>query len=54
MGAFSGKEILTIEGRRENTTVTFYEIARSNKEETVGMGIAIALFHTNSTGKLAP
>jgi hypothetical protein len=54
IGTFAGKEILTTEDGNENATATFYEIARSNKEEGIGKGIAIAVFHTNSTGKLAP
>jgi len=29
-------------------------MARSNKEEGIGKGIAIAIIHTNSTGRLAP
>jgi hypothetical protein len=51
---FAGKEILTTEDRSENATATSYEIARSNKEEGIGKGIAIAIIHTNSTGRLAP
>jgi hypothetical protein len=47
-------EILTTEDGTENATATSYEIARSNKEEGIGKGIAIAIIHTNSTGKLAP
>ena len=54
MGTFAGKEILTTEDGSENATATFYEIAQSNKEGGIGKGIAIAIFHTNSTGKLAP
>ena len=51
---FAGKEILTTEDGSENATAISYEIARSNKEEGVGKGIAIAIIHTNSTGRLAP
>jgi hypothetical protein len=51
---FAGKEILTTEDRSENATATSYEIARSNKEEGIGKGIAIVIIHTNSTGRLAP
>jgi hypothetical protein len=54
MGTFAGKEILTTEDGSENATATFYEIAQFSKEERIGKGIAIAIFHTNSTGKLAP
>lgn len=52
-GTFAGIEILTTEDGSENATATFYEIARSNKEEGIGKGIAMAVFHTNSTGKIA-
>jgi hypothetical protein len=51
---FAGKVILTTEDGSENATATSYEIARSNKEEGIGKGIAIAIIHTNSTGRLAP
>jgi hypothetical protein len=54
IGTFAGREILTTEDGSENATATFYEIAQSNKEDGIGKGIAIAVFHTNSTGKLAP
>jgi hypothetical protein len=54
IGTFAGKEILTTEDGSENATATSYEIARSNKEEGIGKGIAIAVIHTNSTGRLAP
>jgi hypothetical protein len=54
IGTFAGKEILTTEDRSENATATSYEIARSNKEEGIGKGIAIVIIHTNSTGRLAP
>jgi hypothetical protein len=50
---FAGKVILTTEDGSENATATSYEIARSNKEEGIGKGIAIAIIHTNSTGRLA-
>jgi hypothetical protein len=53
LGTFAGMEILTTEDGTENATATSYEIARSNKEEGIGKGIAIAIIHTNSTGKLA-
>jgi hypothetical protein len=51
---FAGKVILTTEDGSENATATSYEIARSNKEGGIGKGIAIAIIHTNSTGRLAP
>jgi hypothetical protein len=54
LGTFAGMEILTTEDGTENATATSYEIARSNKEEGIGKGMAIAIIHTNSTGKLAP
>jgi hypothetical protein len=51
---FAGKVILTTEDGSENATAISYEIARSNKEEGIGKSIAIAIIHTNSTGRLAP
>jgi hypothetical protein len=51
---FAAKEILTTEDGTENATAIAYEIARSNKEQGIGKGIAIAIIHTNSTGRLAP
>jgi hypothetical protein len=51
---FAGKEVISTEDGSENATGTFYEIARSNKEQGSGKGIAIAVVHTNSTGRLAP
>jgi hypothetical protein len=54
MGTFAGKVILTTEDGSENATATSYEIAHSNKEQGSGKGIAIAIIHTNSTGRLAP
>ena len=53
-GTFAGKEILTTEDGSENATATIYEIIRFNMEAGNGTGIAIALFHTNSTELLAP
>ena len=53
-GTFAGKEILTSEDGSENATATMYEIVRFNMEVGNGTGIAIALFHTNSTELLAP
>jgi hypothetical protein len=52
MGTFAGKETITTEDGSESATATFYEIVRFGEQE--GRGIAIALFHTNSTGRLAP
>jgi hypothetical protein len=53
-GAFTGKEILTTEDGSENATASIYEIIRFNMEAGNGTGVAIALFHTNSTELLAP
>ena len=53
-GTFAGKEVLTSEDGSENATATIYEIIRFNMEAGNGTGIAIALFHTNSTELLAP
>ena len=54
-GAFSGKEVLTVEDGSESATSTFYEITRFNMQSGEGRGIAIATFRTNSTtGVLAP
>jgi hypothetical protein len=46
--------LTTEEDGSENATATSYEIARFNKEERIGKGLAIAIIHTNSTGRLAP
>jgi hypothetical protein len=54
IGSFAGQVILTTEDGSENATAISYEIARSNKEEGIGKGIAVAIIHTNSTGRLAP
>src|SRR5918998_3205926 len=51
---FAGKEVISTEDGSENATATSYEIARSNKEQGIGKGVAIAIIHTNSTGRLAP
>jgi hypothetical protein len=53
-GTFAGKEILTTEDGSESATATIYEIIRFNMEVGNGTGVAIALFHTNSTELLAP
>jgi hypothetical protein len=53
-GTFSGKEILTTEDGMDSATARTYEIARSNKEQGIGKGIAIMIIHTDSTGRLAP
>jgi hypothetical protein len=52
IGTFAGKETITTEDGSESATATFSEIVRFGEQE--GRGIAIALFHTNSTGRLAP
>jgi hypothetical protein len=54
LDTFAGKVILTTEDGSENATLTAYEIVRFNMENGAGRGIAIAVAHTNSTGKLAP
>ena len=54
ISTFVGKEILTSEDGSENATATIYEIIRFNMEAGNGTGVAIALFHTNSTELLAP
>jgi hypothetical protein len=54
LGTFAGKVILTTEDGSENATLTDYEIVRFNMENGAGRGIAMAVAHTNSTGKLAP
>ena len=53
-GTFAGKEILTTEDGSESVTAKIYEIIRFNMEAGNGTGVAIALFHTNSTELLAP
>ena len=53
-GTFAGKEILTSGDGSENATATVYEIIRFNMESGNGTGIAMALFHTNSTEMLVP
>ena len=52
--AAAGKQIVSTEDGRENATATLYEIARFNMQDGTGKGLAIAIVHTNSTGKLAP
>jgi hypothetical protein len=54
MSTFAGKEILTTEDGSENATAISFEIARFNKEQGIGKGIAIAIIHINSTDRLAP
>jgi hypothetical protein len=50
---YAKKTIMT-EGSNETITGTFYEIVRFNPStSTKGIGIVIAVFHTNSTGMLA-
>jgi hypothetical protein len=53
-GTFAGRLVLTTQDGRENATATTYEIGQFNLQDITGRGIAIAIFHTNSTGKLAP
>jgi hypothetical protein len=52
-GTFVGQVILTTEDGSENATATVYEIGQFNPQDLTGRGIAIAVFDTNSTGKLA-
>jgi hypothetical protein len=49
-----GKEILTTEDGSESATATVHGISRFNEQEGTGRGIIMAVFHTNSTGMLAP
>jgi hypothetical protein len=59
-GTLVGKEKILMMGEEEegdgseNATATFYGIVRLDMQEGTGRGIAIAVFHTNSTGTLAP
>jgi hypothetical protein len=54
-GTFAVKGILTTEeDGSENATTTYNGVARFNMEDGTGKGIVIALFHTNTTGRLAP
>jgi hypothetical protein len=53
-GTFAGKVTLRTEDGSGNATATIYEIGHINIQDDTGKGIAIAVFHTNSTGKLAP
>jgi hypothetical protein len=52
-GTFAGKVVLTSEDGSENATATTYEIGAYNIQDDTGKGVAIAVFDTNSTGKLA-
>jgi hypothetical protein len=52
-GTAAGKEMLATEDGTENSTATFYGIARFNMENGTGRGIIISLVHSNSTGRLA-
>jgi hypothetical protein len=53
-GSFAGQVILTTEDGSENATAIVYEIGQFNAQDLTGRGIAIAVFHTNSTGRLTP
>jgi hypothetical protein len=53
-GSFAGQVILTTEDGSNNATAAVYELGQFNAQDLTGRGIAIAVFHTNSTGKLAP
>jgi hypothetical protein len=50
---FAGQEVLTTEDGSESATARIYQLARFNQDGT-GRAIAMAVFHTNSTGMLAP
>lgn len=53
-GTATGKEVISTEDGSESAIATFYGITRFNMEDGIGKGVVIALFHTNSTGRLAP
>ena len=53
-GSFAGQVILTTEDGSNNATAAVYELGQFNAQDLTGRGIAIAVFHTNSTGPLAP
>jgi hypothetical protein len=53
-GSFAGQVILTTEDGSNNATAVVYELGQFNAQDLTGRGIAIAVFHTNSTGLLAP
>lgn len=52
-GSFAGQVILTTEDGSNNATAAVYELGQFNAQDLTGRGIAIAVFHTNSTGLLA-
>ena len=51
---FAGKEILTTEDGSESATARVYNLVRFSMQEGTGRGIVMAVFHTNSTGMIAP
>jgi hypothetical protein len=51
---FAGKEVLTTEDGSESATARVYELVRFSMQEGNGRGIVMAVFHTNSTGMIAP
>lgn len=51
---FAGKEILTTEDGSESSTARVYNLVRFSMQEGTGRGIVMAVFHTNSTGLIAP
>jgi hypothetical protein len=53
-GSFAGQVILTTEDASNNATAAVYELGQFNAQDLTGRGLAIAVFHTNSTGPLAP
>jgi hypothetical protein len=48
-----GTEILKTEDRKDNATLTLYEITRHNIQTHTEKGVVIAIFYTNSTGRFA-
>ena len=51
---FAGKEVLTTEDGSESATARVYNLVRFSMQEGTGRGIVMAVFHTNSTGMIAP
>ena len=51
---FAGKEILTTEDGSESATARVYNLVRFSMQEGTGRVIVMAVFHTNSTGMIAP
>src|ERR687897_1836539 len=51
---FAGKEDLTTEDGSESATARVYNLVRFSMQEGTGRGTGTAVFHTNSTGMIAP